>query len=393
MTDFLATYHHLFNVFLIGSGYALSQWIVMRAGVFSVATAGLASIGAYGAAILTTKYGWPYPMSLLAGTLLGTIAGLLLSWPLARLRGVFQAIATLAFVQVVVALALYSDNLTGGAMGLNAIPTLVGTAETLAALALVVYLMLAISATRLGRAFEAIRQNEAVASSLGVSVNFHQSLAFGLSGAIAGLFGGLEAFQSFALFPATFGFSAVIAALSYVVLGGRRSVAGPIVGAAILLALVLVVYLMTAISATRLGRAFEAIRQNEAVASSLGVSVNFHQALAFGLSGAIAGLFGSLEALQSFALFPNTFGFPLVIAALSYVVLGGRRSVAGPMVGAAILLVLPELSRPLADYRMALYGAILMLVIAFLPRGIVDTALLALRRRRLARSGTREAAE
>ncbi|MEY4266822.1 MAG: hypothetical protein RIS90_1357 [Pseudomonadota bacterium] len=282
MSDFLNTYHHLFNVFLIGSGYALSQWVVMRAGVFSVATAGMASIGAYAAAILTTRMGWHYLASLAAALVLGAAVGLLLSWPLARLRGVFQAIATLAFVQVVMAIALYSDNLTGGAMGLNAIPTLVGTVETL-------------------------------------------------------------------------------------------------------IALVLVVYLMTAISATRLGRAFEAIRQNEAVASSLGVSVNFHQALAFAISGAIAGLFGGLEAFQSFTLFPATFGFPAVIAALSYVVLGGRRSVAGPIVGAAILLALPEISRPLADYRMALYGAILMLVIAFLPRGIVDTGLLALRRRRIAR--------
>jgi branched-chain amino acid transport system permease protein len=282
MSDFLNTYHHLFNVFLIGSGYALSQWVVMRAGVFSVATAGMASIGAYAAAILTTRMGWHYLASLAAALVLGAAVGLLLSWPLARLRGVFQAIATLAFVQVVMAFALYSDNLTGGAMGLNAIPTLVGTVETL-------------------------------------------------------------------------------------------------------IALVLVVYLMTAISATRLGRAFEAIRQNEAVASSLGVSVNFHQALAFAISGAIAGLFGGLEAFQSFTLFPATFGFPAVIAALSYVVLGGRRSVAGPIVGAAILLALPEISRPLADYRMALYGAILMLVIAFLPRGIVDTGLLALRRRRIAR--------
>jgi branched-chain amino acid transport system permease protein len=281
MTDFITTYQHLFNVFLLGSGYALSQWVVMRSGVFSVATAGLAAIGAYGAAILTTKYGWPYPASLLAGTLMGTLTGLLLSWPLTRLRGVFQAIATLAFVEVVQALALFADSLTGGALGLNAIPTLVGTPQTLIALAAVVYLMLAINATRLGRAFEAIRQNEAVASTLGVSVNFHQAFAFGLSGAIAGLFGGLEAFQSFALFP-------------------------------------------------------------------------------------------------------NTFGFGLVIAALSYVVLGGRRSVAGPILGTAILLVLPEISRSLADYRMALYGAVLMLVIAFLPRGIVDTVLLTLRRRRLA---------
>jgi branched-chain amino acid transport system permease protein len=287
MSDFLATYHHLFNVFLIGSGYALSQWVVMRAGVFSVATAGLASIGAYTAAILTTKLGWPYPMSLLAGTFMGTLGGFLLAVPLARLRGVFQAIATLAFVQVVVAIGLYADSLTGGAVGLNAIPTLVGTKETL-------------------------------------------------------------------------------------------------------LALVVVVYLMTAVNATRLGRAFEAIRQDEAVASSLGVSVTFHQALAFALSGAIAGLFGGLEAFQTYTLFPNTFGFPLIIAALSYVVLGGRRSVAGPIIGTAILLILPEISRPLADYRNALYGLILMLVIAYMPRGIYDTAVLYLRRRKLAASSSQE---
>ena len=287
MSDFLATYHHLFNVFLIGSGYALSQWIVMRAGVFSVATAGLASLGAYTAAILTTKLGWPYPLSLLAGTLMGTLGGFLLAVPLARLRGVFQAIATLAFVQVVVAIGLYADSLTGGAVGLNAIPTLVGTKETL-------------------------------------------------------------------------------------------------------FALVVVVYLMTAINATRLGRAFEAIRQDEAVASSLGVSVTFNQALAFALSGAIAGLFGGLEAFQSYTLFPNTFGFPLIIAALSYVVLGGRRSVAGPIIGTAILLILPEISRPLADYRNALYGLILMLVIAYMPRGIYDTAVLYLRRRKLAASSSQE---
>ena len=149
---------------------------------------------------------------------------------------------------------------------------------------------------------------------------------------------------------------------------------------------------MLAIGSTRLGRAFEAIRQDEAVASSLGVSVTAHQSLAFGLSGAIAGLFGGLEAFQTFTLFPNTFGFGLIVAALSYVVLGGRRSVAGPIVGTAILLILPEISRPLADYRNALYGVIMMLVIAFLPRGIVDTALLHIRRRRLAARSAQESA-
>ena len=54
-------------------------------------------------------------------------------------------------------------------------------------------------------------------------------------------------------------------------------------------------------------------------------------------------------------------------------VLGGRHSVWGPVVGTAVLVALPELSRPLADYRMMVYGLLLILVINFMPRGIVDT--------------------
>ena len=74
MSNFFTVYHHLFDVFLLGSGYALSQWVVMRAGVFSVATAGIASIGAYCAAILTTKLGWPHPLSRLLHPVSGRAA-------------------------------------------------------------------------------------------------------------------------------------------------------------------------------------------------------------------------------------------------------------------------------------------------------------------------------
>ncbi|MBL8671846.1 MAG: branched-chain amino acid ABC transporter permease, partial [Alphaproteobacteria bacterium] len=220
---------------------------------------------------------------LAVATALGTAAALVLSLPLARLRGVYQAIATLAFVQIVVSVALFAEGLTGGAMGVNRIPKAVDTPVLLVAVAGVVYLMVAINATRLGRAFEAIRQDEAVASSLGVNVTRHQALAFALSGAIAGLFGGLEAFHGYAIEP-------------------------------------------------------------------------------------------------------NQFGFAFLVAALSYVVLGGRRSILGPIVGTAVLVALPEIARPLAENRMLVYGALLMAVIAFLPRGVVDTVLDALRRRRIARA-------
>ena len=281
MVDFFIAYRPLVDLFLLHTGFALSQYIVLRAGVFSVATAGLASIGAFATAFLSVRQGVHPALALFAGTALGCAAGFLLSWPLARLRGVYQAIATVAFVQIVVSLALFAEPVTGGALGLNAIPKLVGT-WTLALAA----------------------------------------------------------------------------------------------GAAL--------YLIMAMDATRIGRAFEAVRQDEAVAVSLGVSLNFHRALAFCLSGALAGFFGGLEAFHSYALEPTQFGFPFLVAILSYVVLGGRRSVWGPVAGAAILVALPELARPLAENRMLVYGLLLMAVMAFMPRGIVDTLAEALRRRRMA---------
>jgi len=154
----------------------------------------------------------------------------------------------------------------------------------------------------------------------------------------------------------------------------------------LLLAVCATIYLMTAISATRLGRAFDAIRQDEAVALSLGVSVRRTQSIAFAVSGAIAGLFGGLEAFHGYALEPNQFGFSFLVAILSYVVLGGRRSVVGPVIGTAVLVALPEISRPLADYRTLVFGVLLMLVIAYMPRGIVDTLFEYGQRRRVTES-------
>jgi branched-chain amino acid transport system permease protein len=282
MSDFFAAYRPLIDLFLLHVGYAFSQAIVLRAGVFSVATAGLAAIGAYAAAILGVSYHLNPWLAIVAGCAAGTIVALILSWPLARLRGVYQAIATLAFVQIVASLNLYAEPLTGGAMGFNNIPKLVGTPALLVAVAILVYVMYAIRSTRVGRAFEAIRQDEAMAASLGVSVTAYQALAFALSGAMAGLFGGLEAFHSYALEP-------------------------------------------------------------------------------------------------------NQFGFSLLVVILSYVVLGGRRSTIGPIVGTAFLIAILEIARPLAENRILVYGVLLVLIINYLPRGLADSLIEAVRRRRMTR--------
>jgi branched-chain amino acid transport system permease protein len=95
MMSFITPHLPLLDLIFIGTGYALSQAIVFRAGTFSVATSGFAALGAYAAAILTVKHGLHPAAAVGLGTLLGLLCGLLLSVPLARLRGVYQAIASL----------------------------------------------------------------------------------------------------------------------------------------------------------------------------------------------------------------------------------------------------------------------------------------------------------
>jgi branched-chain amino acid transport system permease protein len=136
-----------------------------------------------------------------------------------------------------------------------------------------------------------------------------------------------------------------------------------------------------------IGRAFDAMRQDTPVAASLGVNPTKYHVLSFALSGAIAGLFGGLDALRNFSLDAHQFGFSILIATLSAVVLGGRRAVWGPLVGVTILVLLPEIFRPLAQYRQAVYGLLLVLVMAFLPFGVYDTIAMKLHNRRLARAG------
>ena len=284
MMNFFAPHLPLLDLIFVGTGYALSQAIVFRAGTFSVATSGFAAVGAYAAAILTVKHGFHPAAGVLTGTLLGLLCGLLLSVPLARLRGVYQAIASLAFVEIVVALILFFEELTGGPLGFHNIPRS-ATTWTL--------------------------------------------------------------------------FLVMLATMALLILLGKGGI----------------------------GRAFDAIRQDPPVAASLGVNPTKYHVLSFALSGAIDGLFGGLDAMRNFSLTAEQFGFAILIGTLSAVVLGGRRSVIGPLVGTTILVLLPEIFRPLADYRQAIYGLLLVVVMAFLPFGVYDTIIMKLHNRRLARAG------
>jgi branched-chain amino acid transport system permease protein len=146
------------------------------------------------------------------------------------------------------------------------------------------------------------------------------------------------------------------------------------------------VYLVAAMGASSIGRVFDTARQDETVAVSLGMSVTRYHALAFAMSGCVGGLTGGFYAFFFHSITPDQFGFSLLVTTLAAVVLGGRVSVFGPLVGAVIMTVLPEVARPLADQRYLVDGALLMIAIIYLPDGIVDTLKYRLEQRGLKRS-------
>ena len=232
----MTSYGPLFDLACIYSILSFSQYVSLRAGAFSLGTPGFALIGAYCGGILV-KAGFGGLASAVAATCLGAFAGLVLALPLARLQGGFQAIATIAFFQIMVSLALFAEPLTGGALGLNAIPKVATTPWLVTALVLTAALLFVINRTGIGRAFDAIRQDMTVARSLGISVPRFLRLNFVLSGAIGALGGCLLAFNTYSVSPGEFGFSLLVAALAGVILGGRSMVAGPILGAFILILL------------------------------------------------------------------------------------------------------------------------------------------------------------
>jgi len=130
---------------------------------------------------------------------------------------------------------------------------------------------------------------------------------------------------------------------------------------------------------SRFGRALAAVRQNESLAESVGVSAYRTTLVAMVVACALAGVGGSFYGHYTQFLSPELFAFYNTVTMVVMVVAGGQASVAGPAVGAVVFTFLPELLRMAAFYRMLIYGVILLLAIMFMPRGIVD-ALQRLRR-------------
>lgn len=143
--------------------------------------------------------------------------------------------------------------------------------------------------------------------------------------------------------------------------------------------LILGLVLVTIIAITRLidsrtGRALIAIREDELAAKNMGIDVTAYKMLAFAVGAFFAGLAGSFYAHYTSFIDPHTFSFTESIAILAMAVLGGLGSINGSIVGAVILTVIPELLRGIAEYRLIVFGLIMMAVMLLRPQGLFGKA-------------------
>ena len=214
----------------------------LTCGQLNIGHSGFMSIGAYTSALLAKNLGVPFEISLLSGALLATAVGLAIGYPSLRLRGVYFAMVTVAFVEVIRLIAQLWVSLTRGMSGLSGIPkpSLLGMTLTTRASQyyLVLGLMLAVLTvlwklehSRLGLIWKSIGMADNLAQSLGVNVARHKLLAFALGCFFAGTAGAFYAHFIRFLFPPEFGFLMATNILVYNYVGGRGSFAGPIVGA------------------------------------------------------------------------------------------------------------------------------------------------------------------
>jgi ABC-type branched-subunit amino acid transport system ATPase component/ABC-type branched-subunit amino acid transport system permease subunit len=140
----------------------------------------------------------------------------------------------------------------------------------------------------------------------------------------------------------------------------------------LILVLAVATFVLTArLLSSRFGRALSAVRQNEPLAESSGISAYHYTLVAMVTACALAGVAGSFYAHYINFLSPELFSFANTVTMVVMVVAGGQGTIAGPAIGALVFTFIPEFLRMASFYRMLAYGFILLLVVMFMPRGIV----------------------
>ena len=268
----------------------LSVYTVALTGQVSFGQQGFYAIGAYVSAIATTLWGIALLPALLLGMSVSAIFGVLVGFPALRVRGLYLAIATFAFGEIV-------------RNGLN-------------------------------------------------SLYFTRTVGGAEVGPV-----GPEGFRHIAYFNEN-GWTTVDVTILVVVI----------------VAIVLLFYAV--LERSRLGATMRAVGADELAAATAGIPVVWIKVGAFAIGAAAAGLGGGLYAHYTTFISPLAFGLPIAIVAVAYVLVGGLGSWLGPVVGVLFFLALTEGFRFLGEYRMMIYGLVVVIAMNIRPHGLVDAKML-----------------
>lgn len=261
MEEILNGYFLQVFVFIcINTILALTIYMTLCTGLMSLGNAGFMSFGAYTSAIVTMKLGVPMPLGILAGGCVAAVMALIIGLPTIRLRGLYLAIATLGFGEVVRVIAL-NLKITNGALGLSGIPSMASVlanyasdmglidvlgldSQTAGQLLMSIILLILVIAvftlwyslehSRVGRAFAAIKADEHAASLSGINVVHYKMMAFLFSSFFAGMAGAIYAHATYFISPTDFTWHKVVDMLLYTVFGGSNVMWGPLLGATVL---------------------------------------------------------------------------------------------------------------------------------------------------------------
>ncbi|MBS9430081.1 high-affinity branched-chain amino acid ABC transporter permease LivM [Photorhabdus akhurstii] len=278
--------------------------VVGLSGLLVLGYAGFYAIGAYTYALLSHYYGLGFWQSLPLAGLTAALSGLLLGFPVLRLRGDYLAIVTLGFGEIVRILLLNNTEITGGPNGISQIPK---------------------------PTFFGLEFNRSVKE------------------------GGWDTFHSF--FGLKYDPSDRVIFLYLVVL----------------LLVILTVFIINRLLCMPLGRAWEALREDEIACRSLGLSPTRIKLAAFTISAAFAGFAGTLFAARQGFVSPESFTFVESAFVLAIVVLGGMGSQTAVILAAILLVVSREMMRDLNAYSMLLLGAMMVLMMIWRPQGLLPT--------------------
>jgi branched-chain amino acid transport system permease protein len=233
LDDFLWTYQNVVYALGINGLLALSMYVVLAVGQLSLGQAAFMGLGAYSGALMTLRLGWPFAAVLPLSCVAPVAFALAIGVPTLRLSGVYLAIATIGLGEVLRAVYLNLD-LTGSALGLSGIPNSAQTWQIYGLLALSIVVLWLVARSRIGRAMEAMREDEQAARVMGVPLLRYKLGALVASAVLAGLAGCLDAHVSSFIGPNEYGFEPAVTILSYALLGGIFSPIAPVVGAWVL---------------------------------------------------------------------------------------------------------------------------------------------------------------